>query len=134
MGLEQRTDRGADQSTQDAQATDVRPRRPGPDRAPVPTRRMITKSGQEPKKEPESQRARPARCGPAPQPLAGVAALHGCGPLRVPGHALVGACGPTAQRAGNALWGSCARDRLAPDQETNFSLFTPVTVHAESAS
>ena len=47
-GLEQRTDRRADQSPQDAQAADVRPRRPGPDRAPVPTRRMITKSGQEP--------------------------------------------------------------------------------------
>src|SRR3954466_3046042 len=47
-GLEQRTDRGADQSTQDAQAADVRPCRPGPDRAPVPTRRMITKSRQEP--------------------------------------------------------------------------------------
>ena len=27
---------------------------------------------------------------------------------------MAGACGPTAQRAGNALWGSCARDRLAP--------------------
>ena len=37
------------------------------------------------KKEPESQRARPARCGPAPQPLARLAALHGCRPLRVPG-------------------------------------------------
>src|SRR3954447_26421237 len=30
------------------------------------------------------------------------------------GGALAGACGPTAQRAGDALWGGCARDRLAP--------------------
>src|SRR3712207_994265 len=46
---------------------------------------MLHRLGLSHKKEPESQRARPARCRPAPQPLAGVAALHGCGPLRVPG-------------------------------------------------
>src|SRR3712207_5424602 len=46
---------------------------------------MLHRLGLSHKKEPESQRAGPARCRPAPQPLAGVAALHGCGPLRVPG-------------------------------------------------
>ena len=30
------------------------------------------------------------------------------------GGALAGACGPAAQRAGNALWGGRARDGLAP--------------------
>ena len=33
-----------------------------------------------------------------------------------------GACGPTAQRAGNALWGSCARDRLAPARRPPMAL------------
>ena len=44
---------------------------------------MLHRLGLSHKKEPESQRARPARCGPPPPPLAGVAALHGCGALRL---------------------------------------------------
>src|SRR3712207_1976064 len=46
---------------------------------------MLHRLGLSHKKVPESQRARPARCRPAPEPLAGVAALHGCRPLRVLG-------------------------------------------------
>src|SRR3954447_11666167 len=46
---------------------------------------MLHRLGLSHKKEPESRRAGQARCGPTPPPLAGVAALHGCGPLRVPG-------------------------------------------------
>ncbi len=38
---------------------------------------MLHRLGLSHKKEPESQRAGSARRGPAPQPLAGVAALHG---------------------------------------------------------
>ena len=37
------------------------------------------------KKHAESQRAGPARCRPPPATLAGLAALHGCEPLRVSG-------------------------------------------------
>ena len=44
---------------------------------------MLHRLGLSHKKEPESQRAGPARCGAPPQPLAGVAALHGCRPLRL---------------------------------------------------
>src|SRR4051794_18845809 len=44
---------------------------------------MLHRLGLSHKKEPESQRAGSARRGPAPQPLAGVAALHGWGALRL---------------------------------------------------
>src|SRR5829696_7851379 len=46
---------------------------------------MLHRLGLSPKKEPESRRARPSRRGSTPPPLAGVAALHGRGQLRVPG-------------------------------------------------
>ena len=46
---------------------------------------MLHRLGLSHKKEPESRRAGQARCRPPPPPLAGVAARHGCGPLRVPG-------------------------------------------------
>src|SRR3954452_23329365 len=44
---------------------------------------MLHRLGLSHKKEPESGRAGSARCGPAPQPLAGVAALHGWGARRL---------------------------------------------------
>jgi hypothetical protein len=47
-GLEQRPGRGPDQPAQDRQAPDVWPRRPRPARTPLPARRMITKTCQEP--------------------------------------------------------------------------------------
>jgi transposase len=46
---------------------------------------MLGRLGLSHKKHAESQRAGPARCRPASEPLAGVAALHGCVPVRVSG-------------------------------------------------
>jgi transposase len=46
---------------------------------------MLHRLGLSHKKEPESCRARPSRCGPTPPPLAGMAALYGCRPFCVPG-------------------------------------------------
>ena len=54
-------------------------------RAPSTILRWLRRSGLTRKKELEGGRAGPARCRPRSPTLAGLAALHGPGPLRVPG-------------------------------------------------